>query len=345
MRVRRQQHRYAAMLAATALLAAACGENGGDDGAGGDDGEAAANFPEREINWIVPTPAGGGFDRTTRTLQPYVEEELGQPLEVLYREGGNYAIGAASLLREGADCHNVMIHGTPLLQFSHLTQEVGFTWEDFYPAINLTIDPSVIRVGNDTPWETFDELIEDALDRPGEIRLGLPGRTDVGYFGVQEIMEATGAEFNLIFYDGGGPTRTALAGGEIDVTHTGAYNSLGVADESRVLAIHQSENEWADITDEAPTVSEVIGEDVDDNAVRYQIWTTAECRDENPEHFEILQDALLAATQSEDYLAELEEVGEEGNLDVIEGEEYHDEILVPESQMYEEEAEHLDDDE
>jgi putative tricarboxylic transport membrane protein len=103
-----------AILAFVTLLAG-CGDGGVDE----------EEFPDGALRWIVPTAAGGGFDRTTRTLQPHLEDALGVPLEVTYRAGGNFAIGATTLLREGAACRTVMIHGTPLLHFSHLAQNVG----------------------------------------------------------------------------------------------------------------------------------------------------------------------------------------------------------------------------
>ncbi len=283
----------------------------------------------------MPTAAGGGFDRTTRTLQPHLESALGVPLEVTYRAGGNFAIGATTLMREGAACRSVMIHGTPLLQFSHLAQNVGYTWEDFFPVANLTIDPSVIRVRNAAPWESLSELVADARERPGQIRVGIAGRTDPGYFGIREIERAAGVEFNVILYDGGGPARTALAGGEVEVTHAGAFNSLPVADESRVIAVHQKENRWPGVTDDAPTVTEELGVPVRPNEFRYQLWVTRECRDDYPERFELLATAVEEAVQREEYLAALEAAGEIGTLDYIPGEEFHTSILVEQSREFE----------
>jgi tripartite-type tricarboxylate transporter receptor subunit TctC len=303
---------------ATVGVAAILSQIGCDAGGEREDGP----FPDRSVRWIVPTAAGGGFDRTTRMLQPHLERTLGVPLEVQYRAGGNFAIGATTLLREGRACESVMIHGTPLLHFSHLMQNVRYTWEDFYPVASVTIDPGVIRVRNDAPWQTLGELIEDARQRPRQIRVGLGGRTDPGHLGIREIAEAAGVEFNLIFYDGGGPGRTALAGGEVEVTHAGAYNSLPVAGESRVLAVHQDENHWPEITDDAPTVREVLGTDVAPNDFRYQVWVTRECRDNHPDRYAVLAEALQAAVERDEYRAALAAAGELGALQFIPGEEY-----------------------
>jgi putative tricarboxylic transport membrane protein len=194
----------------------------------------------------------------------------------------------------------------------------------------------VIRVRNAAPWTSLSELVADARTRPGQIRVGIAGRTDPGYFGIREIEEAAGIEFNVILYDGGGPARTALAGGEVDLTHAGAFNSLPVADESRVVAVHQDKNLWPEITDGAPTVTAELGMEVRPNDFRYQVWVTRECRDAYPDRYEFLAAAVEAAVQREAYLATLEAAGEIGSLDYIPGEEYHSSILMEQSREFEE---------
>ena len=67
---------------------------------------ADAEYPEREIQLIVPTSAGGGSDKTARVYAKFVTEYLGQPVVVVNRPGGggavhSYSVLAASLSRPG----------------------------------------------------------------------------------------------------------------------------------------------------------------------------------------------------------------------------------------------------
>ena len=54
------------------------GNGGGDD------------FSGSQLRWIVSSSAGGGFDTTTRQLEPHFTEELGANAVVENLEGGGY---------------------------------------------------------------------------------------------------------------------------------------------------------------------------------------------------------------------------------------------------------------
>ncbi|NOK24157.1 ABC transporter substrate-binding protein, partial [Corallococcus carmarthensis] len=43
---------------------------------------AQAGYPVKPIRLVVPYPAGGATDVAARTLQPRLQEELGQPIIV-----------------------------------------------------------------------------------------------------------------------------------------------------------------------------------------------------------------------------------------------------------------------
>jgi putative tricarboxylic transport membrane protein len=315
-----------ATVALFALLFAGCGTGGGQGGSG-------EEWPSGEIRWIIPSSPGGGFDTTSRQLQPYLEDELGVSLSVENQEGGNFAVGTTTVLNAGPDCNTIMTHGIPHLFFSYLTQDVDYTYEDFQPVSRLTQEPGVIRVRNDAPWETLENLIEDAKSRPGEIRASVSGLTSNNYLGLLDIQEATGAQFNIVPYDGGGPARTAVVSGEVDLTHAGVFNSLNIEDESRVLAVHQDENEWPDVTDNAPTVNEALGTSLPPNGSNYGLFVNMDCYEQNPERYERLVEAVQAATANEKYRQELEETGELAKLAVIDPEEY--------DQMNQQEADRL----
>src|SRR3546814_545716 len=56
-------------------------------------GIANAAWPERPITIIVPWAAGGGTDATARIVGTLLEKELGNPVNVVNRAGGNGVVG------------------------------------------------------------------------------------------------------------------------------------------------------------------------------------------------------------------------------------------------------------
>ncbi len=64
---------------------------------------AAQNYPERQINGIVPFGAGGGSDIIARTVAEELSKALGQPIVVEARPGANGAIGSSAVAKANPD--------------------------------------------------------------------------------------------------------------------------------------------------------------------------------------------------------------------------------------------------
>ena len=346
----RTPRRTLALLLGGALALSACGDGGGegeaettepaseetpadeapeeDDtaeeepAADAPEGEAAADdgWPEREITMIVPAGEGGGMDTTARRLQTPMGEELGTQIVVENQSGAGTTIGIRYFLDslEGADeCYGLVETNHPTLYIApELFEDVDFSYDSLRPVGIPASNPAVWAVRNDAPWETFEELIEDARSRPGEITMSSSSASLNNHaIGVFDVMDATGVEFNIVpFADGGSAARAALVRGEVDFTHTGAYNRLSIEDETRVLAVQEPENEWPDITDDAPTVNEVLGTDLPSAGSFYGLQVHADCAENYPERYDQIVEAYQNTVNSDAYQEALAEVGEAGTV-------------------------------
>ncbi|MCT2582044.1 Bug family tripartite tricarboxylate transporter substrate binding protein [Actinophytocola gossypii] len=275
------------------------------------------DFAGQRIRFVVPTAAGGGFDTTLRQLQPYLEERLDATIAVQNLDGAATAIGTSAGLNAEQNCMTMLFHGIPHLTFSYLTQNVDYSLEDLAPVAGVSIEPGVLRVADDAPWDTFQDLIADARKRPGQIRVSVSLRTSNNYVGMRAIEDAFDVRFNIIAYDGGGPSRNALLSGEVDATHAGVFNSLGLEDATKVLGVQMPENRWGDVTGDAPVLAGPDGEAVPENSSRYSTWVPTACRDDYPKRYEALVGAMREALADPGLAADLAELGEESKLDYL----------------------------
>lgn len=276
-----------------------------------------ADYQGQRLRFIVPTAAGGGFDTTLRQLQPYLEKQLHATIAVQNLEGAATAIGTNAALHAEQNCMTMIFHGVPHLPFSYLTQKLDYGLADLAPIAGVSIEPGVIRVRNEAPWHSFADLIADARRRPGQIRASVSVRTSNNYVGMLAIEQAYGVDFNIIAYDGGGPSRTALLGGEVDLTHAGAFNSLSLDEATRVLAVQQPANRWPSITDNAPTMTGPNGAPITANSSNYTIWAPATCRDRYPKRYQAMVDAVRTAMADPGFLASLDKLGERSKLEYL----------------------------
>src|SRR3972149_9715267 len=56
---------------------------------------AAADYPTRAIDVVIPFGPGGGTDLTVRLFKDHVEKLLGQPMVIIYKPGAGGVIAGA----------------------------------------------------------------------------------------------------------------------------------------------------------------------------------------------------------------------------------------------------------
>ena len=76
---------------------------------------AWAQYPQKNIEFLIPFAPGGGFDRTVRLVAPFMEKTLAKPVEVLPKNvrgaGGRRALG--TLYRAKPDGYLISIMNSP----------------------------------------------------------------------------------------------------------------------------------------------------------------------------------------------------------------------------------------
>ncbi|WP_366658386.1 tripartite tricarboxylate transporter substrate-binding protein [Fodinicurvata sp. EGI_FJ10296] len=286
---------------------------------------ADTSWNDGQMRFIVGSSAGGGFDTTARQLEAYLEEELDANLVVENHAAGGGAVGGQLTVSDDS-CRTILMWGIPHLIFSYMNQETGYTYDDFAPLAQVSVDAGVIRVRNDAPWENLQELIDHARENPGEVIVSAGSFQDAYYLGTKQLEEATGVEFNIVPFGGGSEARNALAGGHADMNYAAVYNSLSIAEHTRVLGVAANTNQWPGKTNDAPTINEALGTDLPPQGPSYGIFTSAACRDNHPDRYEMLTAAVEAALHNEEYRAQLEELDELDRLSFLPADEYDAQI-------------------
>lgn len=346
-------------LLALGLVLAACGQDDGD-GSGGDAAapdEASAEqtedpaetdepvegteepeetaddgFPDRNMRWIIASSAGGGFDSSSRQLQPYLEKQLDTSFQVENLTGGGFSVGANALLNDGGDCYTIMTHGTPVLLLSSIFQDVDYTIEDFYPLGAYTQDVAAVFAHPDSEFETMTDVVEAARERPGEITVSVSAYTEHTYFAIMDLQEQADIELNVVLYEGGNEARMAVVNREVDLTVFQLYATAYLWDELRILGVFAEENEWREVTDTEP-IDDQLDVDLGDRFGIFDLWVSAECKENHPERYERLLDAFLEATDDPEYLEMLDELGELEKIRVVPGPEHYEYNLEIEPRM------------
>lgn len=179
---------------------------------------AQSTYPTKPVTLLVPQPAGGDADAFCRTLQPRMQEFLGQPVVVDNRGGAAGNIGTAAGARAAADGHTVTFvnQGTMAIN-PHLYANAGFTVDQFIPVTHLASVDLVICAHPSVKANNLQELLEHARKAPGSFNYGTAGNGSANHMAGELLKSMANVFITHIPYRGGGPAITAALGGEIQL--------------------------------------------------------------------------------------------------------------------------------
>ena len=149
---------------------------------------AADTYPSRPITLIVPWAAGGGTDAIARIVGALLEKELGQPVNVVNRTGGNGVVGHAAIASAPADGYTLgMI--TVEISMLHWVGLTPLTPRDFTPIAMMNIDPAGVTVRADSPYKTMDDLLKAIKANPGKFKASGAGQGGIWHLALAGMLK------------------------------------------------------------------------------------------------------------------------------------------------------------
>jgi tripartite-type tricarboxylate transporter receptor subunit TctC len=180
-------------------------------------GALAQSYPSKPIRLVVPFPPGGSSDLVARSISPKLGELLGQQIIVDYKAGAAGSVGTAEVAKAAPDGYTVLIvwdtHAT-----NHHLYKVQYDFEKSLVPVTLLVQAPVMMVATAAfPANTVKEVIDIAKRDPGKVSLCIAGYGSSGHLAALRFMDATGVQFNVVSYKGGGPLINDLIGGHVQV--------------------------------------------------------------------------------------------------------------------------------
>lgn len=222
--------------------------------------EAQEAYPSRAITFLVPYSAGGAPDVMARVVAQQLQSQIGHPVVVENRTGGNGGVAAIALAAAEPDGHTFMVmEGSILSVNRHLYADLAYDPdEDFAPVSWLGTAPTFLAVHPGLSISSFEEFIEYASDPANDVNYGSSGIGTPHHLSMAALAQEYELDINHIPYRGAGQSVPALLGGEVDALFASysAIASFAEAGDAVLLVTNNIERtaEAADI----PAISEFI---------------------------------------------------------------------------------------
>lgn len=180
-------------------------------------GTAAAEFPERTVEIVVPFGAGGSTDLMTRALSTEMEKALGVSVGVVNKAGGAGTIGTAEVANARPNGYTLGMSPVGPLTTQTNLRNLPYGPESFDYVCLVYSNPQILIVSKDSEFETVNDVIEAAQADPGGLKFGSTGAGSVPH--LAGVALATGAGVGMVHvpHSGDSDQLSSLLGGHIDM--------------------------------------------------------------------------------------------------------------------------------
>jgi len=216
--------------------------------------------PEKNVEIVVPTAAGGGNDKTARVLQK-IWQEMGLQTTVANRTGGGGAVAYSYIAQRTADPHHLAIAQAGLFT-NNITGKSPIQYTDFTVLANLGIEPSAIAVRTESPIKSGRELFDRLKQDPASVSISI-GSTAGGtsHMALSRAYKTTGGDpkkLKTVAFTGSSEAVVAVLGGHIDAMISAINNVVPhvKAGKMRAVAVTSTNRLTGDFAN-VPTLREL----------------------------------------------------------------------------------------
>jgi len=187
--------------------------------------------PEKAIEIVVPSGAGGGLDTAARGIQTTMQKlGIAQNVVVNNKPGGSGTVAVAYVNTHPGDGHYIQVHApafltNPIVGLSQLGPKEGtplalMVTEEIIFSVSAK---SNIKTGKDFA----DRLAKDAASLSIGISASPGGHSHIATALITKAGGGDAKKLKTVVFQGGAEAATALLGGHIDVAVTPASSVLG----------------------------------------------------------------------------------------------------------------------
>ncbi len=177
---------------------------------------AAGGYPAKPIELVCPFPAGASMDVMARLIADIAPKYTGQPMVVTTKTGASGSLAAADVISAKADGYKLVTLANLFFSSTVHIQKVPFNPDDLVPIGNFMEYRIGMAVRSDSPWKTFNDLLDYAKKNPGQLKWGHSGRGTSLHVAPLYVFKKTGAQTVEVPYKGSTEVLTALLGGHVN---------------------------------------------------------------------------------------------------------------------------------
>jgi tripartite-type tricarboxylate transporter receptor subunit TctC len=217
----------------------------------------AQDYPNRQVNFVVPFAPGGGTDVLGRLIGQKLSERFGKPFVIENRPGAGTLTAALQVIKSPPDGHTIMMATSSTMAinvtlYKQLPYDPG---KDLALAALICSVPFVLVVNPQLPVNDVADLVKLAKERPLSYGSGGPGAF---HHLMGELFKVTfGIQMTHVPYRGSLPALNDLVAGHIQVMFSDMAPAYSLVQAGKIRALGVTTAQRAASAPEIPPLAEV----------------------------------------------------------------------------------------
>ena len=209
----------------------------------------ADDYPSKPVVWILPS-AGTVSDNTARFMSPIMAEKLGQPVVIDNKPGAGGIISFEAGAAAKPDGYTILFGSSgPLATYPFTHKKLSYDpVKSFEPVHGFGSSPLVLVVNANSPFKTYQELVDYAKANPDKLNFGTVGVGSAQHLTTVLMMQSADVQMAHIPYKATSNVVTDLLGGTLDLMfdfasvlkpqiEAGAFRPLGISGPQRLPSL------------------------------------------------------------------------------------------------------------
>lgn len=195
------------------------------------------HFPDRPIKVVVLFPAGNGIDIHARNFADALAREIGQPVLVDNRPGGNGIIALQAVKSAPADGYTLLVSSSsPTTIASAFGRTLPYDpFKDFKPVIGFIRSVGIFTAPGDSKLHTLQDVVASAKASGQPLTLGT--YADAYNLTSQQLAGMAGFRIQNVPYKGQSVMLQDLVGGRVDMAYGDTQSPQELIKAGKVRAI------------------------------------------------------------------------------------------------------------
>ena len=190
-----------------------------------------------------------------------MEQETGQPVNVVNRTGGNGVVGHSAIATAPTDGYTIgMI--TVEISMMHWAGLTELNPKDYTPLSLMNIDPGAVTVRTDAPYKNVNDLLNAIKANPGKFKASGTGQGGIWHLALAGMLKDQKMDVSAAPWvpsNGAAPAMNDLAAGGIEFVTCSLPESRALIDAGKARPLAIMANQASALYPNVPTLKSATG--------------------------------------------------------------------------------------